>query len=480
MTDGVSGGGSTPGATGRRRASLVWRFTLAHAALACATIAGALGFLYWSALEAQRRAIDDAIALEAQVLRDQLVGRTTSQMAAVIRRHASGAPSLHTIIVFQSEQRQVVAGNMRSWPIGEAPRDRALEFGLPLPGVPDVQAGVARGRLIELPSGQRLLVGRNVTDLVEMRERILRAFIGAIALTAALGLGAGYAFSRSVSRRLGAINRSSEAILAGDLSRRIPAVGGGDEFDELAANLNRMLDRLDGLMRGMREVADDIAHDMRSPISRLRSRIEVTLMGPPDAATYRDVLEQTVKDADDVLAMFNALLTIALAESGAPRDRFTDVDAAAIARDTAEIYEPLAEDHGIALAVDAPSPARLRGEPHLLSQALANLLDNAVKYVPRGGRVRVSVVRAGGRVRIAVEDDGPGIPESFRDKAFDRFTRLEASRSAAGSGLGLSLVRAVARLHGGSVALAGADPGLRVELDLPVGDGRSGARAAAD
>jgi signal transduction histidine kinase len=228
-----------------------------------------------------------------------------------------------------------------------------------------------------------------------------------------------------------------------------------------------MLDRLESLMRGMREVADDIAHDMRSPISRLRSRIEVTLMGPPDSAAYRDALEQTVKDADDVLAMFNALLTIALAESGAARDRFTDIDAAAVARDTAEIYEPLAEEKGIELSVDAPASLPLRGERHLLSQAIANLLDNAVKYVPRGGHVRVSVAREGERAVVRVEDDGPGIPAEFADKAFERFTRLEASRSAPGSGLGLSLVRAVAQLHGGGVGLEPAEPGLRATLSIP-------------
>jgi len=451
----------------RRRSSLIFRFTIAYAALTCVVIAGVLGFLYAWTLEAQRRRIDEALAAEADGLRSSLVGLSVSEMAAVVTRRSGDAQGGRTIYVLSTRTREIVAGNLPAWPSGLEGAPGTLEFPLATPSAGRGGA-LARGRLVELPSGQRLLVGRDVTDLEEMRSRILRAFVGALALTAVLGVAAGYAFSRSVSRRLDEINANSEAILAGDLERRIAVGGRDDEFDELAANLNRMLDRLEDLMRGMREVTDDIAHDMRSPISRLRSRIEVALMGPPDAAAYHEVLEQTVKDADDLLAVFNALLTIALAESGAARDRFTEIDASAIARETAEVYEPLAEEKGLALAVEAARPVRLRGEPHLLSQAIANLIDNAVKYVPRGGRVRVRVASDGVRARIEVADDGPGIPESFREKAFDRFSRLEASRSAPGSGLGLSLVRAVARLHGGTVTLEDERPGLRATIELPL------------
>jgi signal transduction histidine kinase len=296
---------------------------------------------------------------------------------------------------------------------------------------------------------------------------IARAMIGALGVTLVLAVTGGYVISRRVAARLDAINRNSAAILEGDLSRRMPVTGTGDEFDELAENLNRMLDRIAALMAGMREVSDSIAHDMRSPISRLRSRIEVALMGPPDANAYREALEQTVTDSDAILAMFNSLLTIALAESGVPRERFTTVDLTRIARDTVEIYEPVAEDAAVSVVLDAKSPVTLPGDPHLLTQAIANLLDNAIKYVPRGGKVEVRVARDPSGAQLTVADDGPGIPAAFRDKALERWTRVDESRTTPGSGLGLSLVRAVARLHGGSIDLADNQPGLRVILHFP-------------
>jgi hypothetical protein len=310
-------------------------------------------------------------------------------------------------------------------------------------------------------------VARDVTTARELRALVRASLLATLAITVVLGIGGGVVLSRRLSSRLEALSRNSQAILAGDLRRRMPVSPRGDEFDAMAESLNRMLDRIEDLMAGMRAVSESIAHDLRSPISRLRSRIEVALMQPADAAATREVLEQTVRDIDHVLAMFNALLTIAVAESGAPRERFADVDLAAIAADAVETYEPAAEEAGLRLVLDAPRAVRLRGEPHLLAQALANLLDNAVKYVPSPGRIAVRVVADETKARLEVADDGPGMPDAFRERAFDRFTRVEASRTTPGSGLGLSLVRAVARLHGGDVSLSDAAPGLVVRVELP-------------
>ena len=218
----------------------------------------------------------------------------------------------------------------------------------------------------------------------------------------------------------------------------------------------------------MREVTDDIAHDMRSPISRLRSRIEVALMSRGDEAVYRRTLEQTIADADAILVIFNSLLTIAHAESGEPRKNFRSVDAAAIVADAVDIYEPAAEEAGLDLTYAPGPPALLQGNPDLLGQAIANLLDNALNYVPRGGHVRCSVEETTGVIRIRIADDGPGIPADFQPKAFDRFSRMEASRTSPGSGLGLSLVRAIVHLHDGNVSIEDGRPGLVVTLELPV------------
>jgi signal transduction histidine kinase len=217
----------------------------------------------------------------------------------------------------------------------------------------------------------------------------------------------------------------------------------------------------------MREITDNIAHDIRKPISRLRSRIEVILMKPQDAETYRDALEQTLLEADDILALFNSLLTIAEAESGALRDRFETVDLADVVRSAVEFYEPVALEQGRALTLQTDDTIEVHGEPHLIAQAVGNLLDNAIKHAPGSGAVSVRATRDGTEARIIVADGGPGIPEALRKKVLERFARLEESRTTPGSGLGLSLVRAVADLHAGRLSLEDNRPGLRATLTLP-------------
>jgi signal transduction histidine kinase len=432
-------------------------------------VAGVLGVVYWSTLAVQQGRVDEAIARESERLYGQLRNRTIGEMAAVVTRTTVGPQGRTTFYMLATSRREYIAGNLRDWPgfreEGDGGTPEVQEF--PLGRTEEGRDAVARGRAVVLPGGERLLVALNVTELTELRALVTRWLLAALGVTLVVGVGVGFLLSRRLSSRVDAVVTNSEAILAGDLRRRMPVSSRGDEFDALAESLNHMLDRIESLMNGMREVSDSIAHDMRSPISRLRSRIEVALMQPPDAAAYREVLEQTVKDMDAVLAMFNSLLTIALAESGAPRERFVPLDLAAIARDTVETYEPAAEERGLRLSLDAPQPVMLRGDRHLLAQALANLLDNAIKYVPAPGSVVVRV-RTGGRVTLEVADDGPGIPPSFREQAFERFTRLDPSRTTQGSGLGLSLVRAVARLHGGEVTLADAGPGLVVGIHLPL------------
>ena len=267
------------------------------------------------------------------------------------------------------------------------------------------------------------------------------------------------------------MTETTRKIMDGDLAGRLPIAGTGDELDRLATNLNAMLERIEALMHGLKEVSDNIAHDLKTPLTRLRNRCEEALRLAEDESQYRAALESTIEESEALIRTFNALLMIARAESGQARDGMTDIDAAEIARGVGELYEPLADDKGIHLKVEAPAAAPVHGNRELISQALANLVDNAIKYgAGMNGAEAEIVVTArgeGDRILLAVADSGGGIPAADRGRAVERFVRLEQSRSQPGSGLGLSLASAVARLHGGDLKLEDNHPGLRTVISLP-------------
>ncbi|MBN9060447.1 MAG: HAMP domain-containing protein, partial [Rhizobiales bacterium] len=260
---------------------------------------------------------------------------------------------------------------------------------------------------------------------------------------------------------------------AGDLSGRLEVTGTGDEFDRLAENLNAMLDRIMHLLHGLKDVSDNIAHDLKTPLTRLRTRVETTLAGPADVEAYRTALEATIEESDQLIRTFNALLMIARVEAGSPDGALGPLDLAQIAADVVEFYEPVAEEAGVTLTLSAEGPLPLSGSRELISQALANLLDNAIKYVASGEpvveapTVAVTARQVENEIVVSVADNGPGIPEAERVRVLQRFVRLEKSRSQPGSGLGLSLVDAVVKLHHGTVALGDAGPGLVVTLRFP-------------
>ena len=337
-------------------------------------------------------------------------------------------------------------------------------------------------RVVQLPGGFRLLVGRDL----EERERLFGIVVNAgqwsLALVIVLGLLGGFFVSRRILSRIDAMTGTAQTIMAGDLSGRLPVAGTGDELDRLADNVNAMLERIEALMRGLKEVSDNIAHDLKTPLTRLRNRCEQALRSATGEASYRAALDATIAESDDLIRTFDALLMIARAESGQARENMTEFDASEIARDVGELYEPVADEKGIALKIDAPEAAPVRGNRELVSQALANLIDNAIKYAGRNGKVNgvpaEIVVRAGDdgeRITLSVADRGPGIPDADRGRVVERFVRLEQSRSEPGSGLGLSLASAVARLHGGELKLEDNHPGLRTTIALP----RAGPGAAS-
>jgi hypothetical protein len=327
-------------------------------------------------------------------------------------------------------------------------------------------------RVFQLPSGFRLLVGRDLAERERLFDVIIAAGQWSIALVVVLGLTGGFLVARRVLRRVDAMTETARTIMAGDLSGRLPTAGSGDELDRLAVNLNAMLERIEALMRGFREVSDNIAHDLKTPLTRLRNRAEDALRGAKSEADYRSALEATLDESAELIKTFNALLTIARTESGQASTPMIEFDAAEVVRGVAEFYDPLADEKGLVLSVETRGAVPLRGNRELLTQALANLIDNAIKYGrPRetGGAaaVTVSATAQGDRLMLQVADHGPGIAADDRARAVERFVRLEQSRSEPGSGLGLSLAAAVAHLHGGELVLDDNAPGLKATLVLP-------------
>jgi signal transduction histidine kinase len=328
-------------------------------------------------------------------------------------------------------------------------------------------------RVTQLSGGFRLLVGRDLEERSRMREIITAAARGSFALVIVLGLAGGFFVTRRVLRRFDAMTETTQRIMAGDLSERLPIAGTGDELDRLASNLNDMLERIEALMRGLKEVSDNIAHDLKTPLTRLRNRCEEALRSARGEPEYRAALESMLEESEGLIRTFDALLMIARAESGHSRENMTLFDAADIVRGVGELYEPVAEEKGLDLKVEASAPARVRGNRELLSQALANLVDNAIKYsqppeeTSGTSEIVLSAREEEGRVLISVADRGPGIAQPDRVRAVERFVRLPESAAQPGSGLGLSLAAAVATLHGGTLTLEDNAPGLRVVIALP-------------
>ncbi|MEQ8949035.1 HAMP domain-containing sensor histidine kinase [Parvibaculum sp.] len=452
-----------------------FRLAVIYLALFAASAITLLAYVYWNTAGFLARQTDEAVEVEIAGLADQYrQGGLPLLVHTVIQRSRDPGQSLYLVL---DPAGRVLAGTLDARPQVEPGPDGWFDFNYNRKTLDGTEVKAARARAFFLQEGFYLLVGRDVQERREIENLITNALIWAIGLTVALGLAGGLFMSRNMLARVDDINHSSRDIMEGDLSQRLPIAGTGDELDQLGRNLNAMLDQIEALMTGMRQVTDNVAHDLRSPLNRLRNRLEVTLMQEASPEDYKLALEKTIAEADGLLGTFNALLMIARAEAGSLRDSMTWVDLSATLHDAAELYEPVAEENDLAFAVDVPEGLTIWGNRELLSQAVANLLDNAIKHgMPQtGNAARVIEIaaapdpaRSGRGVILSVGDHGPGIPEEERQHVLERFVRLEASRNTPGSGLGLSLVAAVARLHGGVIELADNDPGLRVTLSLPV------------
>ncbi|HXF54803.1 MAG TPA: HAMP domain-containing sensor histidine kinase [Hyphomicrobiaceae bacterium] len=446
-------------------------FRLVSLYIATAAVVGALmiGALYWVTNDMLTRQLVQTLTVEAEGFTSLAKAAAPGAVTKAVVANSARPGRIYLLLDANGAK---LAGNLDRWPPefpveagGGTFRYQADERG--------IDGGrLAAGLVVTLPGDMRLLVARDLEPQQRLADRIKWLFLGGFGLLALGGVAAGLMASRLVLRRVEAITRTSETIMAGDLSGRVPTSGSGDELDHLATSLNAMLDRIEQLMAGLREVSDNIAHDLKTPLSRLRHRAEAALRDPSDAA-HRQGLERVIEEADELIKTFNALLLIARLEAGTLEEGAEPFDPAALARDVVDLYAPVAEEAGLSLTCRAEPGFLVRANRHLIGQAVANLLDNAVKYgrptgtPPRGAAIEVSVEGHPRSVAITVADRGPGIPSADRARALKRFVRLEASRTRPGTGLGLSLVAAVARVSGGELALEDNGPGLRVVLTLP-------------
>ncbi|SFV36547.1 Signal transduction histidine kinase [Devosia crocina] len=334
-----------------------------------------------------------------------------------------------------------------------------------------LKSGVAVVRSVELDNGMRLVVGRDVVERRGYSAIILQSFLVGVVGIILFSVVAGGVTARRVLKRIDTIRDTSTKIMSGNLSERVPITRRNDEFDGLARNLNAMLDRIEQLLQGLKEVTDNVAHDLKTPLTRLRNQAEAALRDTASEETRERALETVIGESDRLIQTFNALLMIARVEAGAPSGALSPIDVSAVVADMAELYSPVAEDEGIEVATDIAPGVALRANRELIGQAMVNLLENAMKYAKpddgRQGKITVTLRCEDTRVVIAVADNGPGIPEADRLKVLERFVRLEESRSEPGSGLGLALVNAVARLHGGHFRIEDNNPGVRAVIEVP-------------
>ena len=438
----------------------------------------AAGVVFYLARHTQQLVVSqitETVDLEVRNLSEQYgIGGIRRLVDTIERRASQPGSNLYLVTTYSGDS---LAGNIVDMPVSVLQNEGWSEITYRhSEGGNAAKESRALVRVVSLPGGFRLLVGRDFEERDRLRQILAQPARWAVVLIVVMGVAGGIFVARRVLKRIDSMTATNERIMAGDLSGRLAVTGSGDEFDRLANSLNAMLERIEALMSGLKQVSDNIAHDLKTPLTRLRNRTEEALRTAKSEADYRAALESTIEESDGLIRTFDALLMIARAEAGEARHGMTDFDANDVARSVVELYEPLAEEKGLRLAAEIDGPLPVHGSRELVGQALANLVDNAIKYgaAARPGdksEIHVAAHREDGSALLTVADRGRGIAVEDRGRAVERFVRLETSRTRPGVGLGLSLASAVARLHGGELRLEDNAPGLRVTLALPVQQG---------
>lgn len=448
------------------RLSTSARLTLANSALLAAGFGLLLMLVSWLAGQYMLGHVEESVEAELDILAAEYRVDGVRGISGLIRQRLDVRSANHDRVYrLEDAAGRLLIGNLDHWPASAGRESLPLR----LPSLLHRGQTEIVARWVRLPDGSRLLVGFDEYEVEQVRGDIRRAALVSFGLMLLASLGGGYLITRAALRPVETIRRAAQQIMDGDLQHRVPlrSGDGADEFDRLAQTLNGMLDRIARLIATVRGATDNIAHDLRSPLTRHRARIEAALSHPPTADELPDWLERNLADVDQVLSTFQSLLRIARVDSGLLRGEFSELDLGRLVRDAAELMEPLAEERGLRLVVSVPAGAVCTGHRDLLFQTVLNLIDNAIKYSPHGAAVDLSLTRDGDDWRLCVRDEGAGIPAAERERVFERLYRLESARETPGLGLGLSLVQSVVALHRGTIALDDAMPGLAVTLRLP-------------
>lgn len=454
--------------TSRLLRTSAFRLALIYATLFSALSAATLGFIYWSTRDQIESQVDARLRLETDYLINLYKSGALPELLEAIQRRnqidtygrfyylASGEDSSTDIAKSDLPMR---LKSVRS----HSTRNMGDVADLP-PGSPRAFNPV-RVAETHISNGLKLTIGHEISDEKELLDHTFTLVVGATALTLLFSLIGGVWIGTSVLRRIDSVSRTASEIMSGDLSQRLSVTARDDEFDEISSKLNEMLNRIEDLMSSMQQVTNNVAHDLRSPLTRLRNRLEVTLLEERDPAAYRAAFEEAIGDADSLIHTFNAMLSIARLEAGLDSTQWTNTDIGDLLNELAELYEAVAEDvEALEFSSQINSNPIFFCNRHLIAQAVTNLLDNAIKYTPRPGKVMLQLNGDNQAFTITVRDNGPGIPEQERDRVLERFVRLENERNSPGNGLGLSLVKAVTRVHRATLWLGDNNPGLVAEL----------------
>lgn len=440
-----------------------FRFGAIYALLLAISATALAVFLWWATAGLLDRQTEAAINADAQGLAERWADGGLRALIVTIEDRLAQNIDDDAIYLLVDSNMNRLAGNLAAWP------PSVTEAG-PWYGLPVMRAGMkslANVQRFDLPGGFRLLIGRDVQVRAQLRALLTDALLWAVVVVLLMATIGALVVRNLFRRTLANVSATATAIAGGDFAQRVRLTGRGDEFDQVAEVINDMLDRIGRLMDGVRQVSNAIAHDLRTPITRARTRLEDAALHAATADDLRAAIERATQDLDGIVAVFQALLRIAEIEAGSRRSSFARLDLVPLLAEVADIYSAVAEDRGIVLKVETPAVVAAYGDKAMVQQAIANLVDNAVKFSPPGGAVRLSA-SVSSMVCLIVSDEGPGIAADERERATDRFYRGEQARSTPGSGLGLSLVLAVAHLHGGELSLEDNNPGLRAVLTLPL------------